>query len=241
MATVLGIRCLRFFRTQLHLPLAPQDTLWSDSQCVIGWLRSPQPYMPVFVANRFRTIRPHPATIRFVASSDNPADLPSRGVPPSVLATEKKWWQGPNWLSLPAIEWPTSNVTPQPLQDVPSFPTTPSVVFKTKLVALDHPVDNSVLAKLLARVSTLSLAYCESQPGFNVFCRTRASLSYDSKLQLISQPRKWRLRDSGGFDTFSRSTSLHLSRPCSTRGNTLSFVNWTSSSATTVCFGAVDA
>ena len=156
MATVLGIRCLQFVRTQLHLPLAPQDTLWSDSQCVIGWLRSPQPHMPVFVANRLRTIRTHPATIRFVASSDNPADLPSRGVPPSVLATEKKWWQGPDWLSLPAIEWPTWNVTPQPLQDVPSFPTSPSVVFETKLVALDRPVDNSVLAKLLARVSTLS-------------------------------------------------------------------------------------
>ena len=48
------------------------------------------------------------------------------------------------------------NVTAQPLQDVPSFPTTPSVVFETKLVALDRPVDKSVLTKLLARVSTLS-------------------------------------------------------------------------------------
>ena len=34
MATVLGIRCLRFVRAQLHLPLQTQDTLWTDSQCV---------------------------------------------------------------------------------------------------------------------------------------------------------------------------------------------------------------
>ena len=34
-------------------------------------------------------------------------------------------------------------------------------------------------------------------------------------------------------------TSLHLSRLCSTRDNTRSFVNWTSSSVTTVCFGVV--
>ena len=152
----LASAAFKFVRTRLNLPLAPQDTLWSNSQCVIGWLRSPQPHMSVFVANRLRTICIHPVTIRFVASSDNPADIPSRGVPLSALATEKKWWQRPAQLSLPAIEWPTWNVTPQPLPDVPPFPTTPSVVFETKIVALDRLVDNFVLAKLLARVSTLS-------------------------------------------------------------------------------------
>ena len=59
MATVLDIRCLRFVRAQLHLPLQTQDTLWTDSQCVHGWLHSPQPRAPVSVANRLRTIRTH--------------------------------------------------------------------------------------------------------------------------------------------------------------------------------------
>ena len=132
MATVLGIRCLRFVRAQLHLPLQTRDTLWTDSQCVHGWLRSPQPKAPVFVANRPRTIRTHPATVRYVASSDNPADLPSRGVPTAILKTQKIWFSAPAWLSLPPTKWPTWNITPQPLQDVLPVSTTPSVMFETK-------------------------------------------------------------------------------------------------------------
>ena len=154
MATVLGIRCLRFVRAQLHLPLQTQDTLWTDSQCVHGWLRSPQPKAPVFVANRLRTIRTHPATVRYVASSDNPADLPSRGVP-TILKTQKIWFSGPAWLSLPPTEWPTWNITPQPLQDVLPVSTTPSVMFETKLLALDRRAPNPVLTHLRQRVSTL--------------------------------------------------------------------------------------
>ena len=138
MATVLGIRCLRFVRTHLHLRLDPQDTLWSDSQCVIGWLRSPQPKTPVFVANRLKTIRSQPATIRYIASSDNPADLPSRGIPAADLVTVQKWWQGPAWLSLPPQEWPTWNMQPQCLQDVSSMANEqPTVIFETKLDALE--------------------------------------------------------------------------------------------------------
>ena len=54
MAIVLGIRCLWFVRTQLHLPLEWQDTLWSDSQCALGWLRSPPSKLPLFIVNCLR-------------------------------------------------------------------------------------------------------------------------------------------------------------------------------------------
>ena len=165
MATVLGIRCLRFVRAQLHLPLQTQDTLWTDSQCVHGWLRSPQPKAPVFVANcnRLRTIRTHPATVRYVASSDNPADLPSRGVPTAILTTQKIWSSGPAWLSLPPQEWPTWNIQPQRLQEVSSMANKqPAVIFETKLLTLDRPVPNSILKQLSAKVSTLPRLLCVS-------------------------------------------------------------------------------
>ena len=157
MATVLGIRCLRFVRTQLHLRLDPQDTLWSDSQCVIGWLRSPQPKTPVFVTNRLKTIRSHPATIRYIASSDNPADLPSRGIPAADLVTAQKWWQGPAWLSLPPQEWPTWNIQPQRLQGVSSMANEqPTVIFETKLDALEPARQQHPLDVLPTRLSSLS-------------------------------------------------------------------------------------
>ena len=38
--------------------------------------------------------------------TDNPADIGSRGMDPQQLATDKKWFEGPEWLSKPHEEWP---------------------------------------------------------------------------------------------------------------------------------------
>ena len=37
----------------------------------------------------------------------NPADLPSRGSSGRDLAPNKKWWNGPDFLTLPDNQWPT--------------------------------------------------------------------------------------------------------------------------------------
>ena len=40
-----------------------------------------------------------------VRSADNPADVISRGIEPSKLASHKLWWKGPVWLSDSVEPW----------------------------------------------------------------------------------------------------------------------------------------
>ena len=60
--------------------------------------------------NRVSRIQSHPNVLwRHVPSTDNPADLGSRGG--SVVGAEL-WWDGPTWLSEPA-QWP-DDIMPEP-------------------------------------------------------------------------------------------------------------------------------
>lgn len=47
---------------------------------------------------------------RHVISSDNPADIISRGINPSELINSILWWRGPKWLSYYENQWPTSTL-----------------------------------------------------------------------------------------------------------------------------------
>ena len=112
LAVVIGVRALQFVRDQLcSLPLT-DSCLWTDSQCVLAWIASPR-QQPVFIQNRLVIIRQESAvTYRYVITSENPADLPSRGTSAQQLQHNDLWWHGPTWLTLCPDEWPTWNVLP---------------------------------------------------------------------------------------------------------------------------------
>lgn len=44
------------------------------------------------------------STWQHVKSQDNPADLATQGIPPSLLLDAQIWWQGPSWLRKPQVE-----------------------------------------------------------------------------------------------------------------------------------------
>jgi len=50
------------------------------------------------------------ASWRHVPSQSNPADLISRGIEPTTLATSTLWWKGPQWLSQEPSSWPTTEI-----------------------------------------------------------------------------------------------------------------------------------
>ncbi|XP_055306951.1 uncharacterized protein LOC129571207 [Sitodiplosis mosellana] len=82
--------------------------LWTDSSTALQWISKLVHELKVFVANRVKKIH-EVSTINdwfHVRTSDNPADLISRGVPPSGLVKNDLWWHGPSWLSKPQAEWP---------------------------------------------------------------------------------------------------------------------------------------
>ncbi|XP_045459886.1 uncharacterized protein LOC123670435 [Melitaea cinxia] len=81
---------------------------WCDSSVVLGWLRANFSNLKTFVANRIVEIceLTDANSWRYVPSSENPADLISRGVQPNEIVNMSLWWSGPSFLLKPECEWP---------------------------------------------------------------------------------------------------------------------------------------
>ena len=90
---------------------------WTDSTIVLQWLAQLPRTWSTFVANRVSSIQqvlPR-SSWRHVRSSENPADLASRGMMATEIIKSELWWKGPSWLSRDADQWPTT----MPKQDEP--------------------------------------------------------------------------------------------------------------------------
>ena len=78
-----------------------------QTQCVLHWMKSHKP-LPVFVQNRLKEIKSHKnIKFRYVTTTQNPADLATRGVSTEELINNQLWWHGPSWLSDNATKWPS--------------------------------------------------------------------------------------------------------------------------------------
>ena len=75
---------------------------WNDSIVSFYWITGKTRDWKQFVQNRDDEICEHvpPAKWRFCPGSDNPADLPFRGVKASILSSDVKWWEEPYCLKL---------------------------------------------------------------------------------------------------------------------------------------------
>jgi len=99
MAMTLGSQVITFLRHQL--PLAFTAHLWTDSTTVLHWLNSTD-RLPAFVKHRVNSITEVPNVAHHhISSSQNPADIPSRGSTTSALVSNSLWWNGPDALRLP--------------------------------------------------------------------------------------------------------------------------------------------
>lgn len=81
---------------------------WSDSRIVLDWFKQSPHTLKTFVANRVSEIQETTkgSIWRHVASSDNPADIASRGINGKEILTNDLWWYGPMWLQFDKQEWP---------------------------------------------------------------------------------------------------------------------------------------
>ena len=108
MGFVIGLKCMNFVATELNLTLE-QRVLWTDSQCVLGWITSLKP-LPSFVANRIKEIRSSKGvSFSYIEGIQNPADVCTRGTSLFKLRSNRLWWHGPEWLQTPIKSWPTWN------------------------------------------------------------------------------------------------------------------------------------
>ncbi|XP_055306802.1 uncharacterized protein LOC129571056 [Sitodiplosis mosellana] len=91
-------------------------TLWSDSMIVLHWLAKQPDELKAFVSNRVKLIQDRTKHYRWkhVISSDNPADLVSRGMKMHDFLKSKLWLEGPSWLKLEEAKWPKPKLEVSP-------------------------------------------------------------------------------------------------------------------------------
>ena len=84
---------------------------WSDSTCVLQWVRNPNLSLKAFVANRVQRVveGSEGATWHYVNTKDNPADIGTRGLRPTQPQEIRRWLEGPAWLQTGKSTWPTSD------------------------------------------------------------------------------------------------------------------------------------
>lgn len=73
---------------------------WCDSEITLAWIKDEPHKRKVFVANRITEIQSisDPLDWHYVKTSENPADLGTRGICPSILPDLSLWWHGPEFL-----------------------------------------------------------------------------------------------------------------------------------------------
>ena len=100
-AAVVATRMNKILRQEIDIPI-DQSIFWSDSTCVL------KSRYQTFVANRIAAIRDatSPSQWRYVDTNNNPADDASRGLNAQELLENKRWLNGPEFLSSSEKHWP---------------------------------------------------------------------------------------------------------------------------------------
>ncbi|XP_011172996.1 uncharacterized protein LOC105205342 [Solenopsis invicta] len=104
-SAVLLARLINNVKRTLTVPI-DEIRAWSDSMVVLYWLRGDSNRWKPFVGNQVSEITDILPAIhwRHVKSSENPADLISRGATPTQLLDNSLWWHGPKWLCDPPVK-----------------------------------------------------------------------------------------------------------------------------------------
>lgn len=134
--------------------------LWSDSQIALCWIRSHPSRWNIFVSNRVSQIQNLSANCiwRYIPSSQNPADLPTRGIPPQNLIDCNLWWHGPQFLLETDFNLSDSSFTPPYSDDLPDEK-------RVSLVVVKPLLNPEIWERVFARFSSFlklqhTIAYC---------------------------------------------------------------------------------
>ena len=94
-------------RSELDIPLL-ESVFWTDSTTVLKYIHNQSARYKTFVANRVNIIRELTCVTswRHVGTSQNPADIASRGMNVHDLLHSTIWTSGPDFLRSPEEAWP---------------------------------------------------------------------------------------------------------------------------------------
>ena len=114
-AAVLAVQLDKSVREELDVPIT-QSTYWSDSTCVLQYIRNQSKRFHTFVANRLSVIHENsaPHQWRHISSELNPADEVSRGLTVEEMCANSKWLNGPQFLTRKDEFWPRDPTLHEP-------------------------------------------------------------------------------------------------------------------------------
>ena len=112
---MLAVQLDQTVREELDIPIS-QSTFWSDSTCVLQYIRNKSKRFHTFVANRLSVIHENsaPHQWRHVSSEHNPVDEVSRGLIVGEMSGSSKWLSGPEVLKKRVQFWPCDPTIRQP-------------------------------------------------------------------------------------------------------------------------------
>ncbi|KAK3730889.1 hypothetical protein QZH41_002984 [Actinostola sp. cb2023] len=90
--------------------VTPLKPITIPSKVVLGYISNEARRFHTFVSNRVQQIRDHstPDQWHYVDTKENPADHASRGLNATQLTQCSKWWNGPDFLQNPVLNYTTS-------------------------------------------------------------------------------------------------------------------------------------
>ena len=117
-AAVLASRLDKIIRREIDLPVH-ESVFWTDSTCVMNYIRSNDKRFHTFVANRVAIIHDGstPSQWRYVNTEANPADDASRGLAVDSLIKKNRWIRGPDFLWEQESRWPLQPTTVREIPD----------------------------------------------------------------------------------------------------------------------------
>ncbi|XP_057377943.1 uncharacterized protein LOC130699905 [Daphnia carinata] len=104
---LLAVRLVNYLLKEMTLPIS-SVFFWVDAMTVLRWIHANHRRYNVFVANRISEILDSttPQQWRHIPGILNPADECSRGLCPSELDPNHRWYRGPEFLAMPPEHWP---------------------------------------------------------------------------------------------------------------------------------------
>lgn len=118
-AALLLAKLLRHFLPVFSQNKISEFILFSDSQVVLSWISTPTYQLQVYEANRVSQILEitSPTSWHHVKSSDNAADIASRGTFASQLPSLDSWWKGPSIFHVSAHQLPIASSKIHPIDN----------------------------------------------------------------------------------------------------------------------------
>ena len=175
-AAVIATRLDQIIRSELDIEI-DRSYFWTDSTCVLRYVRNEATRFQTFVANWITKIRESssPSQWRYVDTESNPADESSRGVSADCL---ERWVNGPSFLTQPKETWPKQ---PDDLCNLPE----------------DQPEIKKTIVHACAATTTTNPTHSELNNVFNRFCswiRLKKAIAwilrYKTNLRKSVQKRK---------------------------------------------------